>query len=142
MHLVDDRLALKALEGWRLPDWGDEVPVTTWLAHARLVRALVRSSTAGSLSREAFHGALEAALSPPTTVLRVLDPRPYTADAAQLAAAQSIPLLPAEMLMVAIRNGASVHVHSKNYTDKWDSIVEGTEASIRVYQDSDLAGSP
>ena len=63
MQLVDDRLALKALEGWRLLEWSDEVPVVTWLAHARLVRALVGGSTTGSLSREAFEGALEAALN-------------------------------------------------------------------------------
>ena len=104
MQIVDDRLALKALEGWRLPEWSDDVPVITWLAHARLVRALVRSSTTGSLSREAFDGALEAALSPPTDMLRVLDPRHYTAEATRLSLAQRIPLMPAEMLMVAIRS--------------------------------------
>ena len=140
MQLVDDRLALKALEGWRLLEWGDEVPVVTWLAHARLVRALARSSTTGSLSREAFEGALEAALNPPAGVLRVLDPRPYTADAARLSAAQGIPLMPAEMLMVAIRNGAQVHVHQRNFVERWGRIVEGTGAAIRVYLDSELAG--
>lgn len=138
MQIVDDRLALKALEGQRIPDWGDEVPAITWLAHARLVRALVRSSTTGSLSREAFDGALEAALSPPSDVLRVLDPRPYTADATRLSVAQRIPLMPAEMLMVAIRNGALVHVHARNFVSRWDRIVEGTGAAIRVYQASEL----
>lgn len=114
--------------------------MVTWLAHARLVRALVGSSTTGSLSREAVEGALEAVLSPPSEVLRVLDPRPYTADAARLSVAQRIPLMPAEMMMVAIRNGARVHVHERNFVERWSRIVEGTGAAIRVYMDSELEG--
>ena len=44
--------------------------------------------------------------------------------------------------MVAIRNGAQVHVHLRNFVDKWDRIVEGTGAAIRVYLDSELANGP
>lgn len=125
-----------------MPAWGAEVPAITWLAHARLLRALLDSSTAGSLSKAAFEGALDAALSPPANVLRVLDPRPYTADAARLSVAQRIPLMPAEMLVVAIRNGAWVNVHLKNFADRWDRIVEGTGAAIRIYGPSDLDSRP
>lgn len=138
MQIVDDRLALKALAGQRMSAWGAEVPAITWLAHARLLRALLDSSTAGSLSKDAFDGALEAALSPPTDVLVVLDPRLYTADAARLSVAQRIPLMPAEMLMIAIRNDAWINIHEKNFVDRWDRIVENTGAAIRVYRPSEL----
>ena len=57
-----------------------------------------------------------------------------------LSVAQGIPLMPAEMVMVAIRNGAQVHVHQRNFVERWGRIVEGTGAAIRVYLDSELAG--
>ncbi|WP_420638794.1 hypothetical protein [Candidatus Poriferisocius sp.] len=141
MQIVDDRLALKALQGWRSPAWDFETPSISWLAHARLLRALLGSSTTGSLSREAFEGALEAALNPPSDVLQVLDPRPYTADAASLSISHSIPLLPAGMLATAIRHGAAVHVHVRNFMDKWEHIVEGTGAVIHIHGDSETLGS-
>ncbi|WP_419847669.1 hypothetical protein [Candidatus Poriferisocius sp.] len=138
MQIVDDRLALKALEGWHTPHWGGEVPTITWLSHARLLRALMSSSTTGSLSRAAFEGALEAALSPPADVLRVLDPRPYTADAARLMASHRISLLAAGMLAPAIRHGGRVHVHQGHYVGGWDDVVDGTDAKVRVFQESEL----
>ena len=99
-------------------------------------------STAGSLTADASASALEAALSPPRDVLRVLDPRPYTAEAARLMAVHSIPLMPADMLAAAIRHGAQVHVYAKNFVGKWDGIIEGTGAVIRAYMSDELRGGP
>jgi len=58
LQIIDDHLALMALEGRRILEWGDEVPFVPWLSHARLVRALMNSTVAGSLSGEAFEGAV------------------------------------------------------------------------------------
>ena len=142
LQIVDDRLALKALEGWRTPQWGGVVPAITWLCHARLLRALMGSSVSGSLSRAAFDGALEAALSPPADVLSVLDPRPYTADAVRLMAKHRISLLAAGMLAPAMRHGGLVHVYQGNFVDGWDTVVDGTGAEVRVFQESELRSSP
>ena len=119
-------------------EWGSEVPYVSWLSHARLVRALMNSTAAGSLSGNAFEGALDAAVSPPGGVLRVLDPRPYTAEAAQLMGAHTIPLLPANMLAAAIHHRAAVHVYSKNFVDKWEGVIAGSGASIRVYTAAEI----
>ena len=121
-----------------MPAWGAEVPVVPWLAHSRLLRALSGSSTAGSLTKNSFDGALEAALNPPPGVLEVLDPRPYTAQAVHLMVSERIPLLPAVMLATAIQHGAGIHVFVKNFVDRWEDIVEGTGASIRVYETAEL----
>ena len=100
------------------------------------------SSTTGSLSGAAFEGALEAALSPPADVLRVLDPRPYTADAARLMESHRISLLAAGILAPAIRRGGWVHVHQKNFVGGWDAVIEGTAAEVRVFQESELRSGP
>lgn len=138
LQVVDDYLALESIKGQRIPSWGDEVPVVPWLAHFRLVRALTGGPQPGSLSRSAFEGALAAAIDPPEDVLRVLDPRLYTAQAAQLVADYNISTMGAAMLAPAVVHGGRVHVHTKNLVERWYGVVEGSEARIEVYTEAQL----
>ena len=141
MQIVDDYLALVALEGRRMPEWGDETPLVAWVAHARLLRALADEAAAGSLSAVAFDGANEAAANPPEEVLGVLDPRPYTVLAARMMRTHRLSLLGATMISAAIQHGAGVHFARKNFVESWYDAVSGTGARIYTYEIGDLWGS-
>ena len=142
MQIVDDHLALFALKDWRMDDWGEEVPLVPWMHHLRLLRALMDTTAFGSLSSQAHEAAAQAAISPPPDQLKVIDPRSHTTRAAQLIVEHHISALAAGMLAVAIQNGATLHVHRKNYGRKWGSILKGTGVTTRLYEDAELITAP
>lgn len=134
MLIVDDHVARSLLGGPHNRDWRDEIPVLPWTLHVRLLRALLDSRSFGRLSRTAQSTTLEAALSPPSDVLQILDPRPFTTHIAQLKAAHRISIAAAELLAAAIATGASLHVAEGNVGRSWGEILSGTNVSLYIYE--------
>lgn len=138
MLIVDDHVARSLLGGSQIRDWRDEIPVLPWTLHVRLLRALLDSRSFGRLSRTAQSTTLEVALSPPSDVLQILDPRPFTTHIAQLKATHRISIAAAELLAAAIATGASLHVAEGNVGRSWGEILSGTNVSLYIYDRSGL----
>ncbi|HET6793692.1 MAG TPA: hypothetical protein VFH45_04585 [Acidimicrobiales bacterium] len=129
MIIVDDRLSLEALGG-RLAM--DEPPATTWTFHYRLLRALHDGGRWGSLSRTATQDALRVATEPPSSRLQVLDPRPFTGEAAVLAVRHGLNLLAAELMAAARHHRAGVHLSAPNIGRRWPEVMaaEGIDLTV------------
>ena len=138
MVIVDDHLALVALNGRRLLGWGRHVPVLPWTLHVRLLRALLDSRAVGRLSQGVQGSLLNAALSPPPGVLEILDPRPYTEAVAWLKIEHGLSLVAAELLAAALAMGGEVHVVEGNVGRSWDAVLANTPVKLHVYARSDL----
>lgn len=136
--IVDDHLARGVLGGMRSRRWGDEVPVLTWGLHFRLLRALMDSRTFGRLSSSARDNTLAAAMVPPSNVLQILDPRPYTTRAVQLKIDYGLSIVAAELLAAALETGSSLHVVAGNVGRSWDRILAGSAVAMFVYDSQDI----
>ena len=138
MVIVDDHLALVALNGRRLLGWGRQVPVLPWTLHVRLLRALLDSRAFGRLSQGVQGSLLNTALSPPPGVLQILDPRPYTEAVAQLKIQHGLSIVAAELLAAAIARGADIHVAEGNVGRSWDAVLAGTPSKLYIYSKSEI----
>ena len=129
MIIVDDKLSLDALGG-RFETVG---PVaTTWSFYYRLLRALRDGGRWGTLSRSSTAGALRVAAEPPDSRLQVLDPRPITDEAAQLAVRHGLNVLAAELVAAARRNRAAVHLSAPNVGLRWPAIMASEGISLTI----------
>ena len=129
MIIVDDKLSLDALGG----QLDLAMPVaTTWSFYYRMLRALRDGRGWGSLSRSSTDEALRVAAEPPQSRLQVLDPRPITDEAAQLAVRHGLNVLAAELMGAARRNRAAVYLSAPNVGLRWPEIMasEGVPLTI------------
>lgn len=129
MIIVDDKLSLDALAG-RLHV--AEPVVTTWGFHYRLLRALTDETRWGALGRSVPPEALAVAADPPEDRLRVLDPRPNTAEAAKLAARHGLNVLAAELVAAARRHRAEVRLSEPNVGRRWPEVMEAEGIVLTV----------
>ena len=129
MIIVDDKLCLDALGG-RL-EMAEPV-ATTWSFYYRLLRALRDGSRWGALSRSSTVEALRIAAQPPESRLRVLDPRPITDEAAELAVRHGLNVLAAELLAAARHHGAAVHLSAPNVGRRWPEIMASEGVSLSI----------
>jgi len=133
--IVDDRLSLEALAG-RRDRFGatpDDTVATTWGFHSRLVRALTDPSRVGALSEPVPAAELLAsAVTPPTEVLQVVDPRELTAAAAAAAVRHGLNLLAAELVAAAIHHHATIALSASNIGRTWRAVFEAEDIELRV----------
>ena len=132
MIIVDDHLAVRTLAGRHGPRWLDDVPAIPWGFHFRLLRALLDSRVRGRLSDGIDERVVQAALAPPTDVLRVLDPRYATLTAAQIMTRHRLSVVTAELLAAALVHRSHVHVAEANVGRSWPDAFakEGVELHI------------
>lgn len=140
MLLVDDRLALAALIR-RPAAWGDRVPTLPWMCQYRLLRALVRSTVQGQLSRYASDDIIEVVQAPPPDVLRIHDPRILTSDIVDTAHNHKLSITAAEMLAVASRYGAEMHLAARNIGPNLHTALTYSDITVHTYTDADLPGA-
>ena len=139
MLLIDDHLALRALQGLSADLWGDRVPSVPWICHLRIIRAMTHSSVEGQLSRLAAGLTLDAALDPHPELLKVLDPRPYTKTISRFHGRRGVSLMAAELLGTAVATRGEVHIARANFNSAWTSHLDGTGVTIIVYNSDDLS---
>lgn len=129
MIIIDDKLSLDALAGRFEPT---EPVAITWSFHYRLLRALRDESRWGALSRTATADVLHIATDPPASRLQVLDPRPVTDDAAQLAVRHGLNVLAAELMAAAKRYQAAVHLSAPNVGRRWPEVMDAEGISLTI----------
>ena len=81
---------------------------------------------------------LATALSPPPSVLKILDPRPYTEAVARLKIEHSLSLVAAELLAAAIASGGDIYVADGNVGRSWRAVLAGTPSRLFVYSQNEL----
>lgn len=134
MIIVDDALSLDALAGRRARFGAadDEVVVTTWGFHYRLVRALTDTERTGRLSGGVPEALLQEALHPRAGDLQILDPRAVTGDAATMAVRHGLNLLAAELIASAVHHRATVALSGANVGRAWPAVFEAEGVPLRV----------
>jgi hypothetical protein len=127
--IVDDKLTLEVLGGrLRVP-----APVaTTWGFHCRLVRALQDASRGGAVGGSAVAGALAAAIDPPESRLRVLDPRVVTAETASLASRHRLNLLAAELFASAAHYSSEIYLSAPNVGSRWREVSDAEGIPLKI----------
>jgi hypothetical protein len=105
---------------------------TTWSFHFRLLRALADDVRRGTLSGSATPGARALAAEPPDSLLRVLDPRRLTDEAAGLAARHGLNVLAAELMAAARRYRATVHLSAPNVGRRWPEVMAAEGIALTV----------
>ena len=139
MLLVDDHLALCALNGRTANLWHGRVPTVPWCFHVRIIRAIIQSSVKGRLSRLSEGIALNAALRPHPDLLRVLDPRPYTESISGYHGRRGVSLMAAELLGAATATRSEIHIAEDNFNEAWKSHLVGTGVCVVLYSRNDIA---
>lgn len=134
MIIVDDHLATHALSGDPQQRWPDDVPAITWAMHYRLLRALLDSRRTGRISRDAAPLMIERAQEPPSHLLQVLDPRPYTLKATKCAREYGLSLAFAELIGAAVHHHAQVHASSRNATDRVRTACAAERVTLTVIE--------
>ncbi len=124
MIIIDDQLSRIVLGGDRPGVLASDELATTWSFQYRLVRALIDDRIDGRLSRGAAASLRATAAAPPPRVLRVLDPRAVTQRAAELAIADRLNLLFAELLASAQHHGATIALSEGNIGRTWPGLME------------------
>lgn len=122
MIIVDDHVSIALLGGRSIPELAGEPMATTWGFHFRLLRALASEEQTGALSRRAVEGIRSLAASPPPELLRILDPRELTVQAARIASRQRTNQLTAELVAAAIVHQAPVATAARNAGRSWPQI--------------------
>jgi hypothetical protein len=130
--IVDDRLARVVLSGNRPDVLGDRPAATTWGFQYRLVRALHDDRVDGRLSAGASDLLRRTAASPPSELLAVLDPRPFTARAARLSIEHRLNLLTAELLAAAAHHGAEIALWHRNVGKRWPGLFEELGLTLTI----------
>ncbi len=75
---------------------------------------------------------VDYATDPPPEVLKVIDPRPHTAIAADLQARYRLSLAAADLLGSAIHHNTAIHVIEDNVGNSWGDAcdIEGIELRV------------
>jgi hypothetical protein len=131
--IVDDRLCVEALAG--RPITGSSpatVVATTWGFHFRLLRALADDRTIGALTRATPDDIRRGAANPSPGLLFVLDPRPSTAIAAEVAVRHGLNLLASEMVAAAKLHSARVVLSAANVGRRWREVLDAEGISLHV----------
>ena len=97
------------------------------------------SRTFGKLSSGLRDNTLATAMAPPSDVLEILDPRPYTARAVQLKIDHGLSIVAAELLAAGLETGSSLHVVAGNVGRSWESILKGSDVAMFVYENQEIA---
>lgn len=123
-----------ALSGDPQQRWPDDVPAISWAMYYRLIRALLDSGRTGRISRNAAPLMIERAQDPPSHLLQVLDPRPYTVKATRCAREYRLSTAFAELIGAAVHHHAQVHVSSRNATDRFRTACAAERIALTVIE--------
>lgn len=134
MIIVDDHLATYALGGDPQQLWPDDTPAISWALYYRLIRALLDSRRTGRISRDAAPLMIERAQDPPSHMLQVLDPRPYTVNATKFAREYGLSLALADLVDAAVHHHAQVHASSHNATDRFRTACAAERVMLSVIE--------
>lgn len=138
MIIVDDDLALRALQGDDTY-WTAESPAIPWVLYSRLLLALQSPTDTGRLSRRASPAMVQRALTPPESMLQVLDPRPYTGLATRLKLEYRLNMIAADLLGAAIHHRVPILVAEGNVGQHWPEICDLEQIEMRVIaQDAEV----
>ena len=73
-------------------------------------------------------------------MLTVLDPRPYTARAAQLKVDYRLTNVAAELLAAALESKAYVHIAAFNMAPSWEAILRNSGVQLFLYERHEIPG--
>lgn len=96
------------------------------------MRALHDDRVEGRLGAHASDALRRTAASPPTELLAVLDPRPFTAHAVRLSIENRLDLLTAELVAAAAHHGAEVALWHRNVGRRWPGLFEELGLTLTV----------
>lgn len=130
MIVVDDHVAGSIFGGDRAYD--DIDVATTWGFHYRLLRALTDRRVSGTLSRATPERMLGVARAPEDHGVRIVDPRPLTATAAELSIIHRLNLLTAELAAAAVVHDAKVVLTERNVGRRWPALFDELGITLTV----------
>lgn len=135
--LLDERLCLQALadpRALRMSLGVDPARVLamTWGFHYRLMRAVADPERTGRITRLVTPELRARVGSPPADRVVILDPRPTTALAAEVAHRHGLNLLGADLVAAARHHEAEVALSEGNVGRSWPAAFAAERVTYRV----------